>query len=129
MAKKKEYPVFKKVKDVQKYMENRVGAGTSYDVDFRDLIILKTEVQLYYLNGLVDDAIVSQILKVLIEINDNEINKQADGAIIQNQLVNQSLDIANKIDEAGDQLLSTLKVIFVDAGKSAFILDVGSDLL
>ncbi|WP_305852316.1 spore germination protein [Virgibacillus sp. MSJ-26] len=126
MAKKKEYPVFKKVKEVQKYMENRVGAGTSYDVDFRDLIILKTEVQLYYLNGLVDDAIVSQILKVLIEINDNEYNKQDVGGIIQNRLVNESLDIAKNMDEAVDQLLSGLIVIFVDGEKRAFVLDVRS---
>src|SRR5699024_8069240 len=123
MANEKEYRVFRNVKDVQTYMQHRVGDGTSDDIAVGDLTNLRLEVKLWYLNGLVDDAIVSQILKVLIEINDNEINKQDVGGIIQNRLVNQSLDIAKKMDEAVDQLLSGLIVIFVDGDKRAFILD------
>src|SRR5690625_3575558 len=124
LSNKKEYPVFKNVKDVQKYMETRVGSGVSYDVDHRNIYILKTEVQLYYLNGMVDDAIVTQILRELVEINDNETNQKQVGAIVENRLINQSLDIAVKMDEAVDQLLSGLIVIFVDGVKKAFILDV-----
>lgn len=124
VVKKKEYPVSKKIKDVQKYMETKVGAGVSYDVDHRSIYILKTEVQLYYLNGMVDDAIVTQILKELVEINDYESNQKDLGDIIQNRLINQSLDIVIKMDEAVDQLLSGLIVIFVDGEKRAFVLDV-----
>ena len=124
LSNKKEYPVFKNVKDVQKYMETKVGSGVSYDVDHRDIYILKTEVQLYYLNGMVDDAIVTQVLRELVEINDYETNQKKVGAIVENRLINQSLDIAVKMDEAIDQLLSGLIVIFVDGEKKAFILDV-----
>lgn len=124
MAKKETYPVFKNINKVQKYMETRVGAGVSYDVDFRQLYILKTKVQLYYLNGMVDDRNISRLLTTLVAINDNETNKKDVGAIIQNRLVNQSLDIAKNMDEAVDQLLAGLIVIFVDGETRAFILDV-----
>src|SRR5699024_6436445 len=121
LSNKKEYPVFKNVKDVQKYMETKVGSGVSYDVDHRDIYILKTEVQLYYLNGMVDDAIVTQVLRELVEINDYENNQKKVGAIVENRLITQSLDIAVNMDEAIDQVLSLLIIFYVDGEKKAFI--------
>lgn len=124
MKQRKKRPISKNIKDTMKYMESRVGSGVSYDVDFRQLKILKTDVHLYYLNGMTDDAIVTQILKQLVEINDHEYNRKEVTAIIQNRLVNQSLDIVKNLDEAVDQLLAGLVVIFVDGEKHAFVLDV-----
>src|SRR5699024_4090276 len=125
-GKKKKHPISKDIKETQKYMETRVGAGISFDVDFRALYVLKTEVQLYYLNGMVDDRIISQLLIKLVEIIDYELNRKLVSATIQNRLVNQSLDIAKNMDQAVDQLLSGLIVLFIDAEKQAFVLDVRS---
>lgn len=124
MGNKKNTPVFKKLSDIQKYMEKRMGAGVSYDVDFRQVCILKHDVQLYYINGMVDDNIVSHILKELINVNDNETNVKETGAIIQNRLITEALEVVKTMDEACDQLLSGLVVIFVDGEKRAFVLDV-----
>src|SRR5699024_11557471 len=98
-GKKKKHPISKDIKETQKYMETKVGGGVFFDVDFRDIYVLKTEVQLYYLNGMVDDRIISQLLRTLVEINDYESNRKKIAAIIQNRLVNQSLDIAKNMDE------------------------------
>src|SRR5699024_147001 len=108
----------------EKYMKYEVGATFSYDVDFREIKILKRDVQLYYVNGLVDDMTIVQILRELIETNDFESESDKIYDIIKNRIVNQQVDTKNKIDEVTDQLLSGLIVIFVDGERNAFIVDV-----
>lgn len=117
-------PIHSQLAQNEKYMEQTIGANISYDIGFRELIILKTNIQLYYVNGLVDDANITQLLKMLIEINDDESDESNSWNIIQNRLVNQQVEIIDSMDEAVDQLLSGLIVIFVDHYPKAFVIDV-----
>src|SRR5690625_1881912 len=64
--------VAKNIERNEQYMRTEMGVGTSYDVDFRELIVLNRKVQLYYINGLVDDKTITEILKKLVEVNDFE---------------------------------------------------------
>ena len=122
-VKKMKY-VSKELKTNEKYMKYEVGANISYDVSFRELIILERNVQLYFVNGLVDDMTVVHILRQLIEANDNETENDKVYDIIKNRIVNSQVEQVNKIDEVTDQLLSGLIVIFVDGERDAFIVDV-----
>lgn len=113
-------------KDIEKnagYMKRVVGATVSYDVGYRELIILGSQVQLYFVNGLVDDATVVEILKKLVQINDVEVEAYNIEEIIKNRLVNQQVDPKNKLAEITDQLLAGLIVIFIDGKRDAFIVD------
>jgi len=105
-------------------MKYEVGATISYDVDFRSITILEREVQLYYVNGLVDDMTIVQILRELVETNDFESEEDKIYDIIKNRIVNQQVEQVNKIDEVTDQILSGLIAIFVDGERNAFIVDV-----
>lgn len=122
-VKKMKY-VSKELKTNEKYMKYEVGANISYDVSFRELIILERNVQLYFVNGLIDDMTVVHILRQLIEANDNETENDKVYDIIKNRIVNSQVEQVNKIDEVTDQLLSGLIVIFVDGERDAFIVDV-----
>lgn len=122
-VKKMKY-VSKELKTNEKYMKYEVGANISYDVSFRELIILERNVQLYFVNGLIDDMTVVHILRQLIEANDNEKANDKVYDIIKNRIVNSQVEQVNKIDEVTDQLLSGLIVIFVDGERDAFIVDV-----
>lgn len=108
----------------EKYMKTEVGATISYDVGFREIIILEKELQLYFVNGLVDDMTVVHILKTLVQTNDFESDNDDVYDIIKNRLVNQQVSQVNKIDEVTDELLSGLIVIFVDGERNAFVVDV-----
>jgi len=117
-------PISPKLKENESFMKKRVGVGVSFDVDFREISVLKTNLQLYYLNGLVDDANIVQLLKMLIAINDYEQNRKKIWEIIENRLVNQQVDIIEDMDEAVDQMLSGLIVLFVDGENKGFVIDV-----
>ncbi|MBU8789773.1 spore germination protein [Oceanobacillus caeni] len=108
----------------QEYMEKRIGINVSFDVGFREFIILKKKVQLYYVNGLCDTSTIQELLEIMIGINDVESNKKKLPEIIENRLIHQQVEAVNTMDEVVDQVLSGLVAFFVDGEKQAFIVDV-----
>ncbi|MDL4840746.1 spore germination protein [Aquibacillus rhizosphaerae] len=123
---KEKKPISAKIKETERYFEEKVGVGTSFDVGFRDFKILKKDIHLYYLTGLNETAIIVELMKKLVEINDHESNVRKIPEIIENRLVHQQVTKVKTMDEAVDQLLSGLIVIFVDGEEEAFVVDVRS---
>lgn len=126
MAKQKKTPISPKIAEIEKYMVERIGVNTSYDVGFREITVLNTKLQLYYLNGLCDSALALEILKMLVAINDFESNEKKVKEIVRNRLIHEQVQEIDNMDEAADQLLSGLIVIFVDGEKTAFVVDLRS---
>lgn len=123
---KQKAPISSKIKDTEQYMKDRIGTDVSYDVGFRKIIVLKQQLQLYYVNGLCDSELVVEILKKLVEINDFESNRAKLKEVVHNRLVHEQVDVVETMDEAVDQLLSGLVVIFIDGERMAFVLDLRS---
>ncbi|GGB33908.1 spore germination protein [Virgibacillus dakarensis] len=123
-TKENKSPISPDIKDTEAYMKKHIGIGVSFDAGFREITVLKTKIQLYYVNGLVDSSNVIQIMKVLVQINDNEGNRKKVREIVENRLVHQQVAHTKSMDEVVDQMLSGLIVIFVDGEKEAFIIDV-----
>ncbi|MCT2537440.1 spore germination protein [Aquibacillus koreensis] len=124
--KKNQSPISPKIKINENYMKEKIGVGTSFDVGFRDVTILKKTAHLYYLTGLCDSSIIVELLKKLVEINDNESNLRKVAEIVENRLVHQQVTRVKTMDEAVDQLLSGLIVLFIDGEDEAFVVDVRS---
>lgn len=117
-------PVSKHIKENELYIKDKTGIDVTFDVGFRELMILEDKVQLYYVNGLVDDSTVAELIKVLVSINDHETNQEKVKAIIHNRLVNLQVESVKTMDETIDQLLSGLVIIFMDGEEQAFIVDI-----
>ncbi|WP_138417225.1 spore germination protein [Aquibacillus sediminis] len=107
-------------------MKNNVGVGTSFDLGFRKLTILKKVTHTYYLTGMVETPIIVELMKKLVEINDYESNTVKIPEIIENRLVHQQVKRVKTMDEAVDEMLSGLIVIFLDGEDEAFVIDVRS---
>ncbi|MFD1707091.1 spore germination protein [Siminovitchia sediminis] len=111
---------------LEKYYEERVGLGTSFDIGIRKLVILKTNIHFYYVNGLCDTAFIIELIKELVELNEREKPAKNVFDIVQNRLVHESVETAKTIDEMTDQVLSGLLAIVVEGEKRAIIVDVRS---
>ena len=59
-----------KIEENKAYMEDRLGMGYSFDVGYRELIILKRKINIYYVTGLCDTSTIQEIMEQLIDIND-----------------------------------------------------------
>ncbi|MEK3908475.1 spore germination protein [Oceanobacillus sp. FSL K6-0127] len=113
-----------KIEENKAYMEDRLGMGLSFDVGYRELIILKRKVHIYYVTGLCDTSVTQEIMEMLIYINDNETNYKKLPEIIENRLLHQQVEKVKTMDEAADQVLSGLITVFIDGEQFAFVVDV-----
>lgn len=117
-------PIPKDIRNVEKYLKKHLGIDISYDVGLRKLSILKSEIQIYYVNGLVDAIIVGELVKTLVEVNDHEPEENSAYEVIENRLINLQVETIESMDEAIDETLTGLIVIFIDGHKEAFVVDV-----
>ncbi|GGJ94252.1 stage V sporulation protein AF [Lentibacillus kapialis] len=117
-------PIYAKIDKNKQYMKDNVGLDTSFDLGFRELVVLKTKIQLYYVTGLCDGTVVQRIMRQLVQINDDEVNKRKVPEIVENRIIYQQVERTQSLDEVVDQVLSGLVVIFIDGEKYAFIVDV-----
>lgn len=120
------WPIPESVNEIENYMKQRVGLGKSFDFGVRKLKILKKDVHIYYVNGLCDSLYIIQIIEELVEINDHEKLSTDLFKIIDNRLVNQSVERATTLDYIVDKVLSGLIAVVIEGENTAFVIDVRS---
>lgn len=52
----KNTPIPARISEVEAYMKSRLGVDVSFDLGFREIIVLKQKVQIYYVTGLCDTS-------------------------------------------------------------------------
>jgi len=123
-SKKNMTPISNKVSEVEAYMKERVGLGKSYDIGVRKIKILKKDVHMYYVTGLVDSALIVEILEELVDCNDTERATSKVAEIVENRITHQQVTPIETMDELVDQVLSGLIVIVVDGTPIGYVVDV-----
>jgi stage V sporulation protein AF len=121
-----QWPIPESVHETENYMKQRVGLGISFDFGIRKLSILKKEVHIYYVNGLCDTMYIIQLMKELVGINNKEKLSTDLFKILENKLVNQSVEKVETLDKVVEQVLSGLIAIVVEGESTAFVIDVRS---
>jgi stage V sporulation protein AF len=121
------WPIPESVNEIEHYMKQRVGLGISFDLNLRKLKIFKKEVHIYSVSGLVDTIFAIQLVKELVEINYHEkLSTRNIGELIENRLVNQSVQPVEKLDELIEKVLSGLIGVVIEGESKAYIVDVRS---
>jgi len=120
------WPIPKSVNEIENYMKQRVGLGKSFDFGVRKLKILKKDVHIYFVNGLCESISIIQLVKELVEINYHEKLSTDLFNIIENRLVNQSVERATTLDYIVDKVLSGLIAVVMEGENTAFVIDVRS---
>ncbi|WP_400242092.1 spore germination protein [Niallia sp. JL1B1071] len=124
----KKVQIYEDLDNVEKYMKDRVGLGTSFDLGVRKIKVMRKQVHLYYVNGLCDSVLIAELLEQLLFLNDTDRKSQASNIfdIVENQLVHQSVQPIEKMDELVDQVLSGLIAIVVEGYNHGLVVDVRS---
>ncbi|MFF2448730.1 spore germination protein [Neobacillus sp. NPDC058068] len=120
------WPIPESVNEIEHYMKQRAGLGVSFDIGVRKLKILKKDVHIYYVNGLCDTLYIVHLIEELVEINDHEKLSTDLFKVIENRLVNQSVEQTKMLDTVVDQVLSGLIAVVIEGESTAFIIDVRS---
>ncbi|MCH6268376.1 MULTISPECIES: spore germination protein [Neobacillus] len=125
-SKVEHWPIPESVNEVENYMKQSVGLGISFDLGVRKLTILKKEIQIYYVNGLCDTMYIIQLIKELVGINNREKLSTDLFKVIENRLVNQSVEQITQLDLLVDKVLSGLIAVVIDGESTGFAIDVRS---
>ena len=120
------WPIPESVNEIENYMKQRVGLGKSFDFGVRKLKILKKDVHIYFVNGLCDSRFVIELIEELVEINDHEKLSSDFFKVIENRLINQSVEQATTLDYIIDKVLSGLVAVVMEGENTAFVVDVRS---
>ncbi|KKI93095.1 stage V sporulation protein AF [Bacillus sp. SA1-12] len=119
-------PISANLAENEHFFKSHVGLNTSFDLGIRKLTITDFRVNLYYVNGLCDTAYITQLLRQLLMIKDDEIEKLKFKEVLENQLVNQSVEKIYSLDDVVDQVLSGLVVFLIEDTTYGLVVDVRS---
>jgi stage V sporulation protein AF len=125
-SKEQKWPIPESVNEIENYMKQRVGLGLSFDFGVRKLKVLKKDVHIYYVNGLCDSRYIIELIEELVEINDHEKLSTDLFKVVENRLVNQSVERVTTLDLIVDKVLSGLIAVVMEGENTAFVIDVRS---
>lgn len=120
------WPIPESVNEIEHYMKQRVGLGISFDLNIRKLKILKKEVHIYSISGLVDTQFCIELIEELVELNDHEKLSTNLYKLVENRLVNQSVQPVETLNELVQSVLSGLVGVVMEGESTALIVDVRS---
>lgn len=125
-ATKNKMPIHSDLTKNEQFLKDRIGLGESFDLGVRKFKVLKKDVHLYFCNGLCDTAYIIELMKELVEVNDNERYKSDVKSVIENRVVHQQMQEIDNTDDLVDQLLSGLIVILIEGEETGLVVDVRS---
>ncbi|MED3648515.1 spore germination protein [Halalkalibacterium halodurans] len=107
-------------------LKERLGMDVSFDVGIRKLPVFDREIQLYYVNGLVDTQNIIELLKELMDLDARNRKITDVKKAVKNHLTHYQVEETDSMNEAVTQMLSGLIFILIDGETEAFVVDVRS---
>ncbi|WP_239534052.1 spore germination protein [Thalassobacillus pellis] len=124
VRKEEKSPISPKIEEVEKFMKEHMGIGTSFDVGFRQFTVLDRKLDLYYVTGLCDTEYIIELMKQLMELDARQSRTKKTFEAVHEHLVHQQVETIDSMEKCITQILSGLVVIFVEGEKKAFVIDV-----
>ncbi len=119
-------PVRKRIDENYKVLADTLNLEKSFDVGFRELVILGRRIQMYYVTGLIDSVLISDIMTQLVLLNNLELGQPDMLDLIHNRVVHQQVMRVDNIKTIKLNVLSGLVAIVIDEETEALIIDVRS---
>ncbi len=113
----------KKLSEVKRVLEERVGLGTSFDALLREMVYGGRDTGLFYLNGFAKDNVLTMIMSRLTEIEDHKLDVNAVQKLFQQYVPHIQVDRVKTIAEAIDKVLVGGTALFIDGEDNALVID------
>ncbi|HHU55887.1 MAG TPA: spore germination protein [Acholeplasmataceae bacterium] len=102
----------------KKTFDEMLGVGKSYDVQTREFTILNTKVQMYYLDGLVNNLEIIGVMEKILDLP-RERNYHDPIEVIYNNITHKAAKIFDKFTDIYDQVLNGVLVFIVEGCNKA----------
>lgn len=120
----REQKLARKLDDNLKVLEGELGVGVSFDILARRLKIAGRDAALLAVDGLINDAVLTNMLRTMLRLGREDITPQAMQALFQQGIPHIEVNAVTTYGDVIDQVLSGPAVLLVDGMDTAFAIDV-----
>lgn len=105
-------------------LKERLGIGESFDTVCRDMIFQRKNFSFYFINGLVDATLMTEILKELAKLDREELVPNTLKKLLETYISHIQVESLNTINKASNCILSGQIVMFIESADEAIVIDV-----
>ncbi|MDI6823237.1 MAG: spore germination protein [Bacillota bacterium] len=120
----REQRLARKLEDNLKVLEGELGVGVSFDILARRLNIAGRDAALLGVDGLVNDAVLTNILRTMLRLKREDLTPDAMRSLFQEGIPHIEVNAVTTHGAVIDQVLSGPVVLLVDGLDTAFAIDV-----
>ncbi|MGD9678066.1 MAG: spore germination protein [Vulcanibacillus sp.] len=105
-------------------LEEKLGIKESFDIFTRNMNFHNKKITLYFVNGLVDSAIMTQILKQLANTDRDEFVPNTLKKLLETCISHIQVELVNTINKSCNSILSGQLIMFIEKEDKAILIDV-----
>ena len=120
----RERKLSKKLGENLKELEGELGVGVNFDILVRKLKVAGRDAALFATDGLVNDAVLTNVLRMVMKLKREELTPEALEALFLEGIPHIEVNAVTKFGDFIDQVLSGPPVLIVDGFDTAFAIDV-----
>lgn len=109
--------------DTLKRLENELGYKTSFDVTIREMTFGERRIAMLSMNGLVNDALLTEVLKRLTYLNQDDLSSDALHAFLDLYVPAAQVSIVDVWNDMLTGVLAGNTAFFIDKEKSLLLID------
>ncbi|WP_054957171.1 spore germination protein [Paenibacillus dakarensis] len=112
-----------RMKDLKATLSEVLGLGVSFDIVLRDMEVAGKETGLLFINGFVNDEVITEILTRLSYLTPEDLGERAFSSIMDKYIPFVQVESVDKLSKAIDKVLAGLCAIFIEGENTAILLD------
>lgn len=112
-----------RMKDLKVILGEVMGLGVSFDIVFREMTIGGKETGLLFMNGYINSAVGTEILKRLTYLTPEDIGTHAYSNIKNKYIPYVQVESTNKLSEAISKVMTGMSAFFIEGEQSVILLD------
>ncbi len=110
--------------EILKWMDEQLLIGESFDIGRREISIGDRKLSLYFVTGLVDSLLISEVLANLIRLNRRPIDDYE--AVIRNTINHQQVELIDDLNNFGNSILAGMVGILFEGMTQGIMIDLRS---
>lgn len=118
--------ISRNLEETKKTLEQVVGLGQSFDVEFREMTFGDVHTGLFYITGFAKDEIMQEILKRLTYLRANDFSSDVVQDLFEFYIPHIQVKLAPKLSGVINQVLTGMSALFIDGEEQAIVMDTRS---
>lgn len=113
----------RKISEVKKILEERVGLGVSFDVVLREMTFGGKHCAFFYMNGFAKDTALIEVIKRLSYVNEEETDGRTLQTFMDKLVVHIQVSRVETMDETIDKALAGMTALYIEGESAAIVMD------